>query len=420
MRARLPLLAALAVTLVTLAACSRRERANPFDPGNPDTRGAPPGFVALAADGRIDLRWDPVPTGGLTGYRLYRKTPIDTGYIAITTVLAPDRVSYADVGLQNGLDHAYRLFFVLAGRGETAPAAEDVATPGPQRPWVAEAGAGRLLGITPDGRRIRIIHSGFDRPTVVAVDSVTGRVWFSDSFAGRVTSFDPGSGAVVNIPGLVSPGALAAEPLRQSVWVCDEQNDVVQEFSASGTPLGSPIEPVLTPIGIAIAAWDRSLWICERGADRLRRYAADRSLIWSIPLAGPSRVATDSVAQRAWVTSFETGQVYRIAPSGTVELTLPGFGGPIGLAVDARRGHIWITEALADQITVIDRSGAVVFRVPGLSETRDVAVDRETGEAWAVAPGSGEVVRIASDGRVVRRLSGLNGPFGVALDPGRP
>jgi DNA-binding beta-propeller fold protein YncE len=295
-----------------------------------------------------------------------------------------------------------------------------VATPGPQRPWVAEAGAGRLLGITPDARRIGIVRSGFDRPSVVAVDSGSGRVWFSDPFAGRVTSIDPGSGAVVSITGLVSPGALAAEPLRQSVWVCDEQNDVVQEFSASGTPLGAPIESVLTPIGIAIAAWDRSLWICERGADQLRRYDANRSLMWSIALPGPSRVATDSLAERAWVTSFGSGQVHRISPLGTVELTLPGFGGPIGLAVDARRGHIWITEALADQITVIDRSGAVLFRVPGLSETRDVAVDRETGEAWAVAPGSGEVVKIASDGRVVRRLSGLNGPFGIALDSGRP
>jgi len=420
LRPRLSLLAGLVVAVAALggAGCSTRERANPFDPANPNTGGAPPGFVALAGDGRIDLHWNAVPISGLQGYRLLRKTATDFSYVEISSLLPPQRVSYADVGLRNGLDHSYRLFFVFASGADNAPPAEDTATPGPVRPWVAEGSAGRLLGVTPDGRRIGIIHSGFDRPTAVAVDSVTGRVWFSDNFGGRVVSIDP-LGATSIIPGLVSPGALAAEPLHESVWVCDEQNNTVQELTPNGTPLGPTIEPINTPIGIAIAQWDRSLWICERGADRLRRYASADSLIWSIPLTAPSRVATDSVAQRAWVTSFTTGTVHKIAPSGTEEGSFPGFQGPIGVAVDTRRGRIWVAEALGNQITVIDRSGTVLFRVTGLSETRDVALDPGTGEAWAVAPGSGQIIRIAPDGRVVRRITGLNNPYGVAVDPGR-
>ena len=421
MRSRLPLLVALLVAAAALASagCSRRERANPFDPRNPTTRGGPSGFVALASSGRVDLRWDAVVGNGLQGYRLYRKTPADTGYVAISSLLFPNRTQYADVGLQNGLDHAYRLYFVLAGEGETGPPAEDVATPGPGRPWIAEAGGGRLLGLTPDGRHVATQQGGFESPTAVAVDSASGRVWVSDSFGGRVASLDPASGVLVSIPGLLSPGALVAEPLTQSAWVCDEQDNVVREFSSSGAPLGAPIEPVLTPIGIAIGAWDRSLWICERGLDRLRHYTADGSLAGSIPIAGPSRVATDSVAQRTWVTSFANGRVYRVAPSGTVELDLPGFQGPIGVAVDPRRGRIWVTEALGNRITVLQRDGAVAFHVTGLPETRDVAIDPTTGDAWAVAPGSGEVVRISFAGVVLRRLGGLSSPFGVAFDPGR-
>ena len=421
MRPRLSLLALLvlaAATALAGAGCSTRERANPFDPANPNTGGAPPGFVALAGNGRIDLHWNAVPISGLQGYRLLRKTATDITYVEIASLLPPQRTSYSDVGLRNGLDHSYRLYFVFSSGADNAPPAEDVATPGPQRPWVAEGNTGRLLGVTPDGRRVGIIHSGFDRPTAVAVDSVTGRVWFSDNFTGRVVSIDV-FGVITTIQGLVSPGALAAEPLHESVWVCDEDNNKVQELLPNGTPLGPPIEPINTPIGIAIAQWDRSVWICERGADRVRRYAFAESLIWSIPLAAPSRVATDSLEQRAWVTSFTNGTVHKIAPSGTVEGTFPGFQGPIGVAVDTRRGRIWIAEALGNQITVINRSGAVAFRVTGLSETRDVAVDLTTGEAWAVAPGSGQIVRIAADGRVVRRITGLNNPYGVGLDPGR-
>ena len=422
MRSRLPLLVAIAIGAAALAGtgCSRRERANPFDPHNPTTRGGPSGFMALAANGRVNLRWDPVVGAGLQGFRLYRKTPADTAYVAISALLFPNRTQYSDLGLRNGLDHAYRLYFVLEGEGETGPPAEDIATPGPGRPWVAEAGGGRLLGLTPDGRHVAVQQSGFSSPATVAVDSVSGRVWVSDSFAGRVASLDPISGVLVSIPGLVSPGAMAAEPITHSAWVCDEQDGVVREFSSTGSPLGAPIEPVSTPIGIAIGAWDRSLWICERGADQVRHYSSNLSLVGTIPIPAPSRVTTDSVAQRAWVTSFGNGRVYRIAPSGTKELDLPGFQGPIGLAVDTRRGRVWVTEALGNRITVLDRqTGAVLFRVTGLSETREVAVDPETGEAWAVAPGSGQVVKISPAGTVLQRLGGLSQPFGIAFDPGR-
>ena len=420
MRARLSLLVGFAVgaTLV-LPACSRRERANPFDPRNPSTRGGPSGFVALASNGRVDLRWDAVLGDGLEGYRLYRKTPNDTGYVAISALLSTTRTQYVDLGLQNGLDHAYRLFFVLAA-GETGPPAEDVATPGPGRPWVAEAGGGRLLGLTPDGRHVATQQTGFESPSSVAVDSVTGRVWVSDSFGGRVASLNPASGVLTSIPGLLSPGALAVEPLNQSAWVCDEQNDIVHQFSSTGSVLGPPIEPVSTPIGVAIGAWDRSLWICERGLNRVRHHAADGSLVGYASTPAPSRVATDSVAQRIWVTSFTDGHVYRVSPLETVELDLTGFQGPIGVAVDSRRGRIWVAEALGNRVAVLDRlGGGVLFRVGGLAEVRDVAVDLATGEGWVVAPGSNEVVRISPAGVVLQRLGGISSPYGIAFDPGR-
>jgi len=419
MRPRLALLAFCASAAVAVGACSDRERANPFDPKNPQTLGGPAGFVALAGDGRVDLRWDFVSNPGLAGYRIYRKTAVETTFRAISSLLAPTTTRYADLELLNGLDHSYRLHFVLDPEGEIDRPGEDTATPGTARPWVADPGQGKIFRLTPDGRHVAFEQAGFGGPTAVGVDSVRGLVWISDNASGRVVVLDPTTGVQVAIPGLVSPGALAVDPLSRSAWVCDEQNEVVHEFDAGGVPVGTAIEPVRVPIGVALNPRDRSVWICERGASQLRRHRADRSLVWSITLDRPSRVAFDSLAERAWVTSFETGRLYRVAPSGTVELDLSGFQGPIGVAVDPRRDRVWVADALANQIVGLNRAGMVLFRIDGLTETRDVAVDTRNGDAWAVAPRSGDVVRISASGTLLRRLGGFSEPFGIAVDPGR-
>ena len=70
MRRLLPILAS--ATLL-LAGCSRRERANPFDPLNPSTSGRPSGFVALAGDREVRLRWQAVQGNSLSGYQIFRR-----------------------------------------------------------------------------------------------------------------------------------------------------------------------------------------------------------------------------------------------------------------------------------------------------------------------------------------------------------
>jgi DNA-binding beta-propeller fold protein YncE len=410
--------ALLAVLILAAAGCSDRERANPFDPRNPRTGGAPGGFAALAGDGRIDLRWETVSGEGLRGYRLYRRTAAESAFTPLTAVLAPQVGTYADLGLLNGLEHHYRIHFVFE-EGERDPPAEDVATPGRVRPWVVDAGQGKLLRLTPDGRRVVGEHAGFSAPTAVAVDSARGLVWVSDPFSGRVSVLDPASGVTVTIPGLAVPGTLAVDPLRRLAHVCEEGADAVQAFDPSGTPVGAPIEPLQLPIGIAVDHRDRSVWICQRAGDRVSRHLGD-SLLWSVAVEKPSRVAMDSVGHRAWVTSFEGGRVVRIAPSGAVDLTVPfRFAGPIGIAVDDRRDRVWVADALASEVVVLNRlGGGVLFRVPAMAEVRDLALDLDSGEAWAVLPAAGQVVRLSPSGQVLMRLSDLGEPFGIALDPG--
>ncbi|HYM80773.1 MAG TPA: hypothetical protein VEY91_05085 [Candidatus Limnocylindria bacterium] len=414
MRARRALLATL---LALLAGCSVRERANPFDPGNPDTGGTPVGFVALAGSNRVTLRWQPVIGEQLVGYQVFRKTAAETTYRAVTAVLDPRTTGTTDFALANGIEHAYRLFYVLPS-GLAPRYAEDVATPGHALPWIVDAGRGVLARLTPDGRRVAFERTGFSAPTAVASDTTDGRVWVSDNLGGSVTSFDPSTGVAVTIPGLSSPGTIAVNPGDHSGWVCDERQNLIHHFTPAGDPATLPIAPLARPIGVAVDPTDGGVLICERDGNRVRRHHPGGPLLWTRTVDAPSRVAVDRVRRDAWVTSFETGRVTRLGLDGTVLDVVDGFSGPIGIAVDSRRGLVWVTEALAGRVTVVTLDGDVQFRISGIPETRDVSVDPETGDGWVVAPGSGEVLRLSSDGAVLRRLGGFDLPYGITLDPG--
>jgi len=410
MRALLPLL-----ILGLLAGCSSRARDNPFDPQNPNTHGGPAGFVAVAGDGRVELQWTPEFAAGFSGYRLYRQAGADTTFRPITNLLAPGTTHYSDVGLLNGLDHHYRLVYVFP-EGERG-IAEDVATPGPTRPWVVDSGAAALYRLSPDARHIAAVRGGFSYPSSVAADPVSGIVWISDNGAGNLVMLNPWTGVLVTLTNFDGPSTLALDSRTHDVWMCDESNNTVYEFSSAPNQVGIPLDPIDTPIGVAVDPVDGSVWIAERGGNRIRHYDTGHTLLGSVDLDRPSRVAVDSLTRSVWVTSFESHQVFRVTAGEPVK-TIGGLQGPIGIAVDSRRGNVWVADALGSAVLLLDRTGKLLATVQSVGAARDISVDPVTGDAWVAAPGSGAIFRISASGTSVRRLGGFDSPVGIAVDPG--
>jgi sugar lactone lactonase YvrE len=408
---------ALLIGLALATGCSNRERANPFDPGNPDTRGRPSGFVALASNATVTLEWQRADTTGLRGFRLERLAPGESDFALIADLPATSR-HYIDSGLLNGARHEYRLSFLFRN-GATSAAAADFATPGPLRPWITQLLPGALLRISADGRHLTGEGLLLDGPTAVAVDPAQAIVWVSDPFLGRVVRYNSANSDIA-VGSLVQPGALATDPVRHTAWVCDERHTEVAQLKLDGSRgVPAAVGPISYPIGVAVDPGDRSVWVCDRDARLVRRFSVDGLFRWSTAVARPSRIAIDSATGDGWATSFEGNLVTRLSAGGTPLDTISGLNGPIGVAIDPRRGRVWIAEARGNALVMLQRDGTVERRVSGFPEVREVAVDVETGNAWATVPGDGRVVVVAPSGTVVSSIGGLGEPIAIALDPGR-
>ncbi len=417
MRARAALLA-LAAVLLLLPACSQRERANPLDPQNPDSRGAPTGFNAVAGYLTVRLRWDARPDLAIDGFLLHKLAAGDSLYRPLGGLQPPIANTFLDSGVPNGAETRYRLYFVTNAE-LSAAAAEDVATPGFVRGWAVDAD-GRLLQLSPDARDVANAFTGFGRPASLAVTPNSGTIWVTDGLAGEVWLFDPGTSRSQAIRGLGTPFTVALDAVDESAWVCDLDGSV-RHFEPTGLP-GAPasLTLLLEPSGIATSALDGSLWVVERSGQRVRHYTRDGAPLGARPLALPSRVAVDSTTGDAWVTSLSTGWVWHVTPAMQVEDSVR-LSGPIGIAVDHRRGTVWVADAAANQLVALDlATGAVRARYSAPGEPRDVSVDLARGEPWVAARVAGTVYRFSATGVRLAQVSGLGDVYEVKLDPGVP
>jgi sugar lactone lactonase YvrE len=408
------------VVIATAASCSHRERANPLDAANPDTGGAPQGFNAIADANAVALFWTARPDLSI-GFQVFRLAPGDLLYKALSGVLPNTSSQFFDATTQSGLEYHYRIHFVIDGV-LAANWAEDVATPGPLVPWVADPGVGRLMRLSPDGRDVALAHTGFGDVSALGVTPDHGPLWVADEQDGTLFVLDPGTLLGTRIGTTSNPAAIALDPLNGNAWVCDRNasGGAVFHFQPSGaTALPASLTLLDDPAGIATDPNDASVWVTEFGGGRVRHYQNGGLPLGARPLLDPARVAVDSTNHVAWVTSIASGWVWRVSPTMTV---LDSFRllSPVGIALDWRRRTAWICDVDGDALVAVNMDTRVeMFRVNGLGNPWDAAVDFSNGDVWVVARGSARAYRLSSTGKQITSVGGLGDPFQIRLDPGQ-
>jgi sugar lactone lactonase YvrE len=193
--------------------------------------------------------------------------------------------------------------------------------------WVADTGNNRIEELTPGGAPLAVMGSGvLQQPEGVAMGS-GGDVWVADTGDNRLVEFSP-DGTVVSTVGepgsgpgqFGSPTAITIAvtgPSAGDIYVADQDNNRVQEFSAGGAYVSSV--QVATPDGVAIDP-SGDLWVSSPS------YANGNAVYEFSPTGDP-------------IGSFGSTQASFGALSDTAGIAVTGSG----LIVVVQQDYSWVT-----------------------------------------------------------------------------
>lgn len=313
--------------------------------------------------------------------------------------------------------------------------------------YVADAASNQIYEFGPTGGLLTAwgvsgrSYGQFILPAGLAA-TPSGGVLVADMLGGRLELFggDPlayttsfHGGATIVGDHLFKPVALALEP-DGSIWVTDQENDIVRHLSPEGEllgTLGSTGAPGAADTGgtayfpSVASAGNRA------GAKNSGRAAAarDAAIARAAALQSPGGVA---IGRGGAIYVADTGEdlVKRYSPSGAPLGAFGGAGsrpgrfhGPLALAVDGRSGDVYVVDVGNDRIEKFTATGAYLGewggpgQAPGRFRGPDgIAVDSR-GEVFVADGGNDRIEEFDSRGRVLELWGAPGGEPGQFSDP---
>jgi hypothetical protein len=86
--------------------------------------------------------------------------------------------------------------------------------------------------------------------------------------------------------------------------------------------------------------------------------------------AGPVGIAVDATRRRIWVADSGVDRVVALAPDGTVQFVITGQAEARAIAIDEATGEAWVTVATAGAVSRLSPAGIEILRVGGLGRPR--------------------------------------------------
>jgi hypothetical protein len=255
------------------------------------------------------------------------------------------------------------------------------------------------------------------RPVSVAVTD--GRVYVTDSLAGRISVFRHG-GAAAGIIGeerLEVPLYVAVDSTGEELYVSDRtlasvfafrtaDGSFIETITPSAEGTDTPVE--WQPIAVE-AADDGSLFVSDVAAEhKVWHIERDGTIISSVPdtgTAGPEVEldfpnAVKSIGERVWISDSNGRRLLEFGEGGVLMRSLPlgrlirGFD--VVLAEEGGPVYFALADAFSHEVVLISEAGSEVARVGGagpgagqLSFPNDVAV--HAGVTWIVDTGNARV-----------------------------
>jgi hypothetical protein len=406
----------LFLILLSLTACSDRERANPLDPRNPLTGGRPSPPQAVAGDRAVTLSWDFSSYTDITGYRLYRRKETDFILSPLSSLPLQTSIhSTVDSNVTNGSTYFYSIS-VLSHERESDLSYEVPATPGAEICWVADSGSGSILQISPDARQIATRIDGFQNPLALAVHPVDRSCWVIDSGLGglyRVTK----EHAPQFVISLEDPTDLSIGT-DSLCWVTEGQHVVYLPTEQPFLPVPNTVEAnFLLPLSVA-SIGKHQCWITDYQGNRLIFYNAllGRIVFSTMDLPEPSLLAPDTVEGTCWVINTERASLAKVSlQSRSILFHIEGLGRLYGIDIDRTTGHCWV--ATDRWVYRLNRNGHIEMKAETPPGIVAISISENSGTCWAISRSS--VYKLTPDGVIIASAGGMSHLTDIAIDPGR-
>jgi hypothetical protein len=369
------------LSLVAAGGCQERERSNPFDPGNPDTRGEPALLVALAGDGEVRVSWDLADLRGVAAIRVLRSAGPGGDRIPVFQAAGPGPGLYTDRGLTDGTTYSYRLE-VRSDRGSLLWTAPDPATPGKSEPWVGDSNYG-IARLSPDGRH-ELFRQDRQRNILGLQVASDATVWAADYAGGAVVRYGR-HGQVLEEREIDGASALALDVRDGRLWVGSFNRHWVGLYRRDGSMAWADSNMGL--VQDVAAAPDSGVFVAAglTGVTRL----VEGAVLWQNRDFVSAVAVVPQADGSCWVVDRAGAAMVHLGAEGQRDEDSYSAIDPTGACSDGEDG-IYLADPGFGGIIHLD-STARVNRYFALGPAESVTLDPIGGRLWIVFPSQGRV-----------------------------
>ncbi len=389
----------LVASFLLLSSCGERERSNPLDPLNPETGGSPPGFCAVALDGKVELRWSPLTLSGLTGLNIYRteRTARQGGVSRLVDGSPfPANLGRAvDSSVVNRTTYDYRLVPVIHEFGEGTSTPPLPATPGPYFAVAGDGWNGTVKKFSADMRASVWTLGGLYYPFSVASDGED--LWVTDLYAGLFRLAGDGT-LLWRATGFLLP-----------LWVCvrsdgtcavaDAGLGTVTKLTSQGQVELTISEGLEGPTCVVFGP-QGEIWVADPAGGRVNKYSSSGALLRSFTGCDEPRYLDVDTTGSCWVGDRGAAELVRLSADAT-ELSRTGFSSVNAVEVDGHAGGCWVADAAEEEIARVSSDGAISYRIGRVGRVVHIYVTRDEGSVWVADEKEGRLLAFTEGGKLL-------------------
>ena len=408
----------LVTSMTILFSCSERERNNPLDPQNPQTKGRLAGLKAVAKEKTVSLSWDAVSLGGIDHVNIYRKTAGDSDFVLFYEI-PPTTHSYMD-SVTYGLVYQYRISAAIDGY-ETPYSPAVTVEPGPTYTWVADFSAGVFARLSHDLQTHLFDYLTVNLPIFIVADPAERAAWGYTRYANEMLKIDETGSELVRLRYFPIIDDMDADTLFHKLWLVQSDSGKILRLDKDGNQeLEANI--LQSPAAIAVNSLTHDIWVADEETGRLYRFSYNGTMIneSSVSFNGAVDIAIDANTSSVWVADGE--KVVQMDYSNQAIKQITGFYNAVHVRVDHRRDAVWVADLEPSgepaSLIKLGGDGQVLFELSIFGNIRDIAVNEYDGSCLVADSGSGYsgLYKVSSDGQKTTRVTGVFVPYGVAVE----